>query len=94
MKAICLRTCYVRDRYCEAGNIFDLPGDFPLDHFKRLDEPEVAEVKAEPIEPITATTEAEKPMTPKEAVNAFVCPTCQKEFKSKIGLIGHSRTHK
>lgn len=28
-----------------------------------------------------------------EKNNEFVCPTCQREFKSKIGLTSHMRTH-
>ena len=93
MRVICTVTCYISDRYCEAGNAYELPDDFPIvdAYFKRLD---VQEVKSVETEAVTATTEAEKPMTAKEAVNAFVCPTCQKEFKKKIGLIGHTRTHK
>ena len=86
MKVACTVTCYIDDRYMEAGEAYELPDDFPIvdGYFQRLDVPKV---KAE-------EAEAEKPMTAKEAVNAFVCPTCQKEFKKKIGLIGHSRTHK
>ena len=51
MKAICVKTCYINDRYCEAGDVFELPDGFPLDYFTRLDEPEVAEVKVSPVTP-------------------------------------------
>jgi len=83
MKVACTVTCYIDDRYMEAGEAYELPDDFPIvdAYFQRLDVPKVK-------------AEAEKPMTTKEAVNAFVCPTCGKSFRAKIGLLGHSRTHK
>lgn len=46
----------------------------------------------------TATAEPEFPELPKEeeakVATAFICEVCGKEFKAKIALAGHKRSHK
>ena len=78
MKAICIKTCYIKDRYCEAGNVYEFPDGFPLDYFKRLDEPEVADMAETKI---------------RTANDFFTCLYCGKQFKVRIALTGHMRSH-
>jgi hypothetical protein len=94
MRVACKVTCYISDRYMEAGEAYELPDNFPIveAYFKRLDEPEVAEVKAEETEAVTATTEPENVV--EEVAEGFKCEVCGKVCKNKIGLTGHMRSHK
>ena len=62
-------------------------------NFKPLDVPQVAEVKPEETEAVTATTEAEKGFTLSRA-EGFKCKVCGKVCKSEFGLKRHQRMHK
>ena len=78
MRVICIRTCYIRDHYFEEGNVYELPDDFPLDHLKRLDKLEAIDIAENKIK----TTD-----------DFWTCPHCGKQFRAKIALAGHMRSH-
>lgn len=59
MKAQCIKTCYIRDRYCEEGKVYDLPDDFPMKYFINLEKPVEVEVVTEVTDTITATSNIE-----------------------------------
>ena len=83
----CIRTCLVADHLWREGDIYDLPDDMHKSekNFMPLDSKPIAEAKPEVKEAVTPVVEPDK---------GFVCPTCNKVLKNKIGLIGHMRSHK
>lgn len=95
MRYLTLRDCYVNDRLWREGDIYELPEAMEKSpkNFKPLDEPRVAEVKEEPIEAVTATTETAED-SPAEIDGGFKCEACGRVCKSEFGLKSHMRKHK
>ena len=87
MKYRVLRTCFVADHLWHEGEIYELPDDMHKaeKNFVPLDGKPIAEVKAEVKGAVTHDTEAKV---------GFICPTCSKVCKNKIGLSGHMKSHK
>lgn len=80
MKALCLRDCYVGERFWKKGETYELPDGM----YKSEKNFRAIGVELEPTKGVTPTTEAE---------TGFVCEVCGKVCKNKIGLIGHMKSH-
>ena len=79
MKFLCLRDCYVNDRFWHQGEVYELPEAM-----------EKSEKNFKPIEePIP-----DAPELPTSPVESNICPVCGKECKSPFGLRAHMRKHK
>ena len=55
MKLLCLRDCFVNDRFHKEGVIYEYPDNYEyyLKNFKRLEEPKVDEVKIDVVADLT-----------------------------------------
>lgn len=85
----CKRDCFVRSRLYRKGRTYDLPEETSDKNFAPL-EPTIADSGIS----FGVTEEAAEEQVVTEETSEHVCPDCDKEFKAKIGLIGHMKTHK
>ncbi len=95
MRYLCLRDCFVDSRLWRSGEVYDLHDSMQKaeKNFRPLDAPKATEAEPVVTEGVTPNVELVEDAPIKTTDDFYTCNACGKQFKNKLGLTGHMRSH-